>query len=139
MVSSGNHGHACVCRAALPRRSDRRNHDLANIRRSRHTGLTLLRGAHTVSAVPRSTATQMPVHIKSQVTPLLVAYRDGFTDKNGQPVAWKMATPSTSVDFMISGAYSVAVVCMVNGAPLTWEAFHTVDDDTSDTVKEPTL
>jgi hypothetical protein len=85
--------------------------------------------------------TPTPVHIKSGITPLLVAYRDGFTDSTTlQPIAWKMATPSTSVDLMIKGAYSVAVVCMVDSdTVLTWQAFHTVDDDTTKTVTEPTL
>jgi hypothetical protein len=82
-----------------------------------------------------------PVHIKSGITPLLVAYRDGFTDSTTlQPIAWKTATPSTSVDLMIKGAYSVAVVCMVDSdTVLTWQAFHTVDDDTTKAVPEPTL
>ncbi|HEX8113117.1 MAG TPA: hypothetical protein VF516_35545 [Kofleriaceae bacterium] len=59
-----------------------------------------------------------------------------------QPVAWKMVTAPDlkSVDLMIKGAYSVAVVCMINPTTvLVWQAFHTVDDDTSSTVKEPTL
>jgi len=84
--------------------------------------------------------TPTPVHIKSGITPLLVAYRDGFTDATTlQPIAWKTATPSTSVDLMIKGAYSVAVVCMVNNTVLTWQAFHTVDDDTTKAMPEPTL
>lgn len=84
----------------------------------------------------------MPVHIKSGITPLLVAYRDGFTDSTTlQPIAWKMVqTPSTSVDIMVRGAYSVAVVCMVNSnTVLTWQAFHTLDDDTTKAMPEPTL
>ncbi len=73
------------------------------------------------------------------MTPLLVAYQDGFTDANNQPVPWKMVTASTSVDFTVGDAYSVAVVCMVKGRILTWQASRTVEDDTSDTVKEVTL
>ena len=87
--------------------------------------------------------TPTPVHIKSGITPLLVAYRDGFTDATTlQPIPWKMATAPDlkSVDLMIKGAYSVAVVCMVDSnTVLTWQAFHTVDDDTTKAMPEPTL
>lgn len=73
--------------------------------------------------------------------PSLVAYRDGFTDSMTlQPIPWKTAPNSMSVDLKIQGAYSVAVVCTLdNGTILTWQAFHTVGDDTTMTVKEPTL
>jgi hypothetical protein len=87
--------------------------------------------------------TPTPVHIRSGITPLLVAYRDGFTDSTTlQPVPWKTATAPDlkSVDLMVKGAYSVAVVCMVDGnTVLTWQAFHTVDDDTTKAMPEPTL
>lgn len=95
----------------------------------------------SIPAPPNVTPTQPTnVHVNSQTTPLLVAYRDGF-DTSGQPLAWTMATGDLKmVTFSAHDAYSVAVVCQVDAnTVLTWQAFHTVDDDTSDTVKEPTL
>lgn len=80
-----------------------------------------------------------PVHIKSQIMPLLVAYRDGF-DTAANPVAWTMVPASTMVTFMAHSAYSVAVVCQLDAnTVLTWESLRTVGEDLSDTVDEPTV
>lgn len=80
------------------------------------------------------------IHVASGITPLLVAYRDGFTDTNLKPVAWKMATPSTMVTFTVLGAYSVAVVCEPTpGTVLTWQTLRAVEDDVTKTVTEPML
>ena len=79
------------------------------------------------------------VHVKSEVTPLLVAYRDGF-DTTANSVPWTMVTPSMNVTFMAKTAYSIAVVCQVDAnTVLTWESLRVVKDDTSDTVTEPTI
>jgi hypothetical protein len=84
--------------------------------------------------------TPTTIHVKSGNTPLLVAYRDGFTDEKLQPVAWKMATPSTMVTFTVLGSYSVAVVCNVGtDTVLTWQTLRNVGDDVTKTVTEPTL
>jgi hypothetical protein len=80
------------------------------------------------------------IHIKSGITPLLVAYRDGFTDSTLKPVAWKTATPSTMATFTVLDAYSVAVVCALDATTvLTWQTLRTVGDDVTDKVPEPTL
>lgn len=79
------------------------------------------------------------VHITSGVTPLLIAYRDGF-DTATKPVAWTVAPPSTMVTFMAHDMYSVAVVCAVDATTvLTWQTLRTVGDDVTDTVKEPVV
>jgi len=84
------------------------------------------------------------VHIKSEVEPLLVAYRDGF-DTTANAVPWTVvmkspASPLTMVNFMAKTAYSIAVVCQVDAnTVLTWESLRVVKDDISDTVKEPTI
>jgi hypothetical protein len=84
------------------------------------------------------------VHVKSELTPLMVAYRDGF-DTAGNPVGWTVAPAPTPealkmVTFMAHGAYSVAVVCAIDAnTVLTWQSLRTVDDDLSDTVTEPEI
>jgi hypothetical protein len=82
------------------------------------------------------------IHVKSGITPLLVAYRDGFTDSNLKPVAWKVvpAPLTTTSTFTVLGAYSVAVVCTLDdGTVLTWQTLRAVEDDVTKTVTEPTL
>jgi hypothetical protein len=84
------------------------------------------------------------VHVKSEVMPLMVAYRDGF-DITGAPVAWTVVPATTPdalkmVTFMAHDAYSIAVVCAVNAnTVLTWQSLRTVADDTSEMVKEATI
>lgn len=72
-----------------------------------------------------------------------MAYRDGFVDSMTlQPVAWKMATPSPTgtTDIMVTGAYSVAVVCDLDAnTTLTWQGFHDVDDDIPAKGQPPTV
>jgi hypothetical protein len=80
------------------------------------------------------------IHVKSGITPLLIAYRDGFTDAQLKPIAWKMVTPAMDAMFTVLGSYSVAVVCNLDAnTVLTWQTLRTVDDDLTDTVTEPTL
>src|SRR5690349_20924043 len=85
--------------------------------------------------------TPTTIHIKSANTPLLIAYRDGFTDKNLKPVPWTVVTPpSKMVDIMVLGAYSVAVVCNIGtDTVLTWQTLRAVEDDKTKTVPDPTL
>jgi hypothetical protein len=75
----------------------------------------------------------------SDVAPVLVAYRDGFTDDKGVLIPWKSLTPSTSVQFMAEGAYSVTVVCIIGNQVMTWQASHTVDDDKASDTADPML
>lgn len=80
------------------------------------------------------------IHVNSGITPLLIAYRDGFTDAQLKPVAWKTVTPSTMATFTVLGAYSVAVVCNPDASTvLTWQTLRTVGDDKTDKMPEITL
>jgi hypothetical protein len=85
----------------------------------------------------------VPVHILSGSQPLFAAYRDGFLDDTGQTlVPWKTLTPSTKIDFMASGPFTITLVCMLDSGNkiLTWQASHAADaDDTTKTVTEPTI
>jgi len=67
---------------------------------------------------------------------MFVAYRDGFTN-----AAWKSAPASTKVDLVVEGAYTVTVVCLIDGGNtlVTWQASHTVDDDILDDKAGPTV
>lgn len=89
---------------------------------------------------PMTTPTQpTAVHIKSQVMPLLVAYRDGF-DTTANAVPWTVIPPSTDVMFMAKTAYSIAVVCQVDAnTVLTWESLRTIRDDKTDDMPEPII
>ncbi|HEX3764962.1 MAG TPA: hypothetical protein VHW23_39980 [Kofleriaceae bacterium] len=76
------------------------------------------------------------------MAPVFAAYRDGFTDDSGKLVAWKSLTPSTKIDFMAAGPFTVTVVCLLDSGNtiLTWQALHAADaDDTTKTVTEPTI
>jgi hypothetical protein len=80
------------------------------------------------------------IHVKSGITPLLIAYRDGFTDTMLKPVAWKVVPNSQMATFMVQEAYSVAVVCATDAnTVLTWQTLRIVEDDVTDKVPEPTL
>jgi hypothetical protein len=80
------------------------------------------------------------VHINSGVTPLFVAYRDGF-DTTSNPVPWTVVTPPTKmVTFKARDMYSVAVVCPIDATTvLTWQTFRTVSDDVTEKMPEPML
>lgn len=83
------------------------------------------------------------VHILSGAAPVFAAYRDGFLDDTGQTlVPWKTLTPSTKIDFMASGPFTITLVCMLDSGNtiLTWQASHAADaDDTTKTILEPTI
>lgn len=86
--------------------------------------------------------TPTTVHLKSEVTPLLVAYRDGFTDDKGVVLPWASvptAMLSTSIDLKFGEEYTIAVVCMTGGGVLTWQVSRTISEDKSDKVPEPTV
>lgn len=86
------------------------------------------------------------VHLNSGLAPKLIAFRDGFPDglgkgPGGVPLTWQSVTPGTAVTFIVHGPYSVTAVCQnpTDGSILMWQVSHIPDDDTSDTVMEPTL
>lgn len=75
---------------------------------------------------PKQTPTNpspVTIHMTSAQMPALVAFRDGFG------ADWQAAAASTSMDFTVTGPYTVAVVCQDADAWRTWQFLRTPDDD----------